>query len=392
MVEALGWRERDVIASLSPAARGWLVYLMLTVGRPGHQHLLFLDDGVGFISARFAQDRIGKAYKRAIDTFFVTVDNRFGHVLGCRAYAPRFDPASPDFNSVVSAILGTKRPRSPGRHALSVRLDEQSLFDARPESSTVAGWLKLIRWAAQRTGEPSVIELREGYSAKPKGCRLFATGAVAMQRVPTDLRKQVAAPGSAEIDMVNAQATLLVHETAKPGVYLGGYVVPGMRPNLLNRVAQFYGLDRSEAKDLLLSLMFGATLSGPTNRRRLHRVADHEPWLMGFVKDVEAATRRLLVLKPEFVALARTKHSGQAETKVMRSAAALALQASEARVLQEVEAFVRHCGYQPAVRLFDGLLLQDATGQRPQVDIGELSRWVEGKIGVRMTFRVEWDK
>lgn len=204
------------------------------------------------------------------------------------------------------------------------------------------------KWQAYRTemlqkrGQRQVT-YRQSPKTHPFG-RLYADGALSLQGFSHIIREHVSKGLYHDVDMCNCHPNLLrsfyckKHELECPR--LQHYIEH--REEELQVVARRFGGDRSKAKTVFLSLIYGGAI--PPECKDL-------PFLSAFALELSIIAERLFALYPE------VPHSKKKDARPAFSRMSILLQDLENKILLQLVEWFKQKNFVPAVLMFDGLLI-----------------------------------
>jgi hypothetical protein len=355
-----------------------------------NRHAGFPDrDDVFAIGSEYARGHLGNGYPDLMTRDWVKVPDSVSRFMGhCQGFELRDEAAARFEEQLSSGRASFWRERAPG--GLVVPVNVGALERALPTiPRRFRPYATSLVYAEHLRGREfgHVMETYEQHDLPGVGRagRRFAEGTFAFQRMPKLVRNiALSGFGLVDVDVTNALPELLDQQT--------GFMFDALHDLALNREAWFSLLLRSvpglksrgEAKRLLLAIIFGASVAGPTVRRlmnldRQYTLAEVGRWVPDLVelsRDVAAAADVLLREQPAFRA--------ERTAKGKRRAVALILQDEENMVLEAALGFYRRRDVEPAALMFDGFI---ATEQLSKVEAARLTRHVATQTGYTLAFK-----
>ena len=375
--------------------RGYVVELIAQTIR--RRHTAYRTDPlVTFIEAKEAHRRLGNGYRRVLDLLFETHDDYYCPAEGI-AKAYRLRPLAFQVLCDWLDYLPGPQPPSPGESGVYspvVRVDR-----LRDYAGDLDGWLETHRGAPRPLTEEQQRELYQGtayclfthallrrvepigpglallferYQRKSKEGRRFVQG-LGLQHAPKKVRLlALGGLGYWLVDIRNAHPEIVNQLTSGRHRMLATYC--SHRDETLDELAEHYGCSRSAVKDLLLKLLYGASLTGKAVREWRREHTDnpwkHHRFVTAYRQDVEAAGLEIRESHPEVKGPTR---------KLL----ARIIQRYEDKVLRACEAFHTRRNEEVVLLLFDGYAVH------APVDVEELSAWVLAWTGFDLRFTCE---
>ena len=199
--------------------------------------------------------------------------------------------------------------------------------------------------------------------------RLYPQKGIGLQNFPSDIRACLAKKYYWDIDMVNSQPNILFQIAQKSGwrcLKLKEYVTN--RSEKLEELMRVCQIDRSAAKDICISLMFGA---------KYNKVP---PFILELQDELEMMAINIVNANPDVV---KTLGKGANAQSIV----AHVLQSQEFQILQFIDIVLRELGRQMDVYIHDGghvlRFLDEATMPRDILDK------VEEKIAEKFGFSIK---
>jgi len=205
--------------------------------------------------------------------------------------------------------------------------------------------------------------------------RFIAKGGIGLQCLPRDIRAALAQKYYWDVDMRNAQPTLLVQYAEKRGwVCAKVKHYNQYREELLTEMMETFGIERDEAKCRVTSLCFGMIPS--PDRYTPFFVNEFQPELSVLMKNVWAE---------------RKEDIGSVAKRGVRSVMAYVLQTEERKVLLAMEASLAKQGRLLEVYIHDGGLVRKKEGEThlPEEVLRKVERDVEVTTGYKISLAVK---
>ena len=178
--------------------------------------------------------------------------------------------------------------------------------------------------------------------------RWIAKGGVGLQALSRDVRAALAQKYYWDVDMQNAQPTLLVQYAEKRGWVcdkVKHYI--SYREELLTEMMDVFGIERWEAKDRIIALCFGGQAS--PDKYTPFFVTEFQPQLATLMRNVEKEKSK--EMSPALV------------KRGVRSIMAFVLQTEERKVLMAMDASLGRQGRSLEVLIHDGGLVRKKDGE-----------------------------
>ena len=209
----------------------------------------------------------------------------------------------------------------------------------------------------ERTKFSSYAEKMEGkgyrlvaYSPVEHGKgRVYADGALSLQSFSKKIRNTLARGIYHDIDMVNAHPIILrgiCIQNDWPCVKLDHYIKH--RERVLVEVMTRFECKRGNAKVLMLSLMYGGTVSAWIDRGKFKK-AEYPQFIKEYTVELESIANGIFH-KYEEIPIVTTR-------RPKFSKMSLLIQDIENQILMEMSNFFKLNGYEPAIYMFDGLMV-----------------------------------
>jgi len=373
----------------------YLVHLftMIASGKLDHQNI----KGSIWISSSEFQSVIGPDYKVILKEFFYVADDTY--VLPsknqkgiCKAYRP----TETFYAFVQQAIeknpeaIATRKLRKGTQYyfeeinlkALDGIINAGLNFCKNKEDLITA---RLLRLACDLNGINAVSYRRNN------GCkgRQFATS-ISLQTMPKYIRFAII-NNVTDIDMVNCHPVLIkafMHKAAPDITTLAIDEYISNRETILENIQNFYKVERKAAKELLLMVGYGASISNingafgewvDKNKAKLKikgLTMENEPFLIKYQAEMKQAKTSLLALPEaqEFV-------SGNQNRSL-----ALFVQSVEDEVLQMIEGWMNWKGIEVSTLMFDGIMIK---GSVTQSDISNIEKNINKFLHERYSLDID---
>lgn len=227
----------------------------------------------------------------------------------------------------------------------------------------------------------------------PKGC---------IQPIKGEIRNMVLNDHAYEVDMRNAHPTIMYQLAKKYEVDLPGienYVI--RRGQILQEVQEQYKVEKEEAKDLFIRLMFGGKLQTWLKDNNIEET-DHHEAILDFEDDInilkgvladkipewedykKEAVKRNDVERKEYD---KNKNKRKKKKVPMNSALAYTLQTIEASIMTDVLEYLQEKKYKTIALVHDGIYVW--RDKKPLPDLEELSKLVKEKHDYNLVFDVK---
>lgn len=323
-----------------------------------------------FVEAAELQTVFGHEYKEIISKYLICKDEQYKIGEGKYTKAYKFNEeilkafSSLKAHSIKIAIRSTMDVTYEEKINVNALNDIIQNADIKEETRLQ---LILLRAQTSETGINVVWYRRTGGS---KG-RRFA-GCVSLQGVPSEIRAKIIDGAYTDLDMANAHPTLLSAFANKLGLNadsINFYIEN--REKVLGQIMKFWGVDRKAAKNLMLQLSYGASLSYSRKLRAGELNAfttwcDESGAVMKFDESGTAIIPTYLQnFKSEMSNIGKTLMAqddamwiDDAKRKYVARGCALYLQHIEDECLAVIERWCKYKGINVMTLCFDGLILE----------------------------------
>jgi hypothetical protein len=205
--------------------------------------------------------------------------------------------------------------------------------------------------------------------------RFVAKGGIGLQCLPRDIRAALAQKYYWDVDMRNAQPTLLAQYATTRGWIcekVKHYIT--YREELLTEMETTFGIERWEAKDRITALCFGMTPS--PDRYTPFFVDEFQPEMAVLMRNVFTEVKEQI---------------GTVAKRGVRSVMAFVLQTEERKVLLAMEASLAKQGRALEVYIHDGGLVRKKEGEThlPDEVLRKVERDVESATGYKISLAVK---
>jgi hypothetical protein len=200
--------------------------------------------------------------------------------------------------------------------------------------------------------------------------RLFACNS-SLQNLPKEFRNAIAT-NYHDIDMVNAHPCILHQYCIKNGIKCDNLeLYINNREKILNDTSLKYSIDRSDAKDLYLSIINGRDCFFD------------DDFIFNFKKEIKLIHKYIISLEPSLYKSVKNKKDFNAEGSMMN----IILCKIENTILLTAVQYLKSLGFYIDVLIFDGFMIRKVDGFNITDDLlYNLSKYVLDKTGFNITF------
>lgn len=191
--------------------------------------------------------------------------------------------------------------------------------------------------------------------------RVYADGALSLQSFSKKIRNTLARGLYHDIDMVNAHPIILrgiCEENVWSCVKLEHYI--NHRERVLEEVVTHFECTRGDAKVLMLSLMYGGTVSAWIDRGNFKKTGAYPQFIIEYTAELKTIANEIFCGIYDDIPIVTTR-------RPKFSKMSLLIQDVENKILMEMSNFFKLNEYEPAVYMFDGLMVyrKDQGGSGP---------------------------
>jgi hypothetical protein len=237
-------------------------------------------------------------------------------------------------------------------------------------------------------------------NGKPYGRYYASKGCI--QPIKGEIRNLILNDHAYEVDMRNAHPTIMYQLAKRYDVELPGienYVIH--RNMIIEDVMGHYDVDKTQAKELFIRLMFGGRFQTWIKENKAEHIDEHYDPVLNFEADINVLKGVLSKKIPEWEDYKKeaskcadkirkydkNEHRRFKEKQPTNSALAYVLQTIEAEIMTDVLKYLQEKKYKTIALVHDGIYIWRDKKHDP--DLAEISKLVKDKHGYDLVFDIK---